>query len=123
MSSHGWRRRSSVQPPVGPTIVVVTHRGREVTRWPLPGADHPDLALAERLARCQLLARRVGCTLELRDIDARLRELLELLGWCLVVGGHAPDDVPGLLLEPVGQAEDREEAGIDEVVVPDDPVA
>jgi hypothetical protein len=121
MSSPGRQRRTSVQPPARPTIVVVTPAGLELSRWPLPGADEPDLELADRVARCQLAARRLGCAIELRDADARLAGLLELLGWqgIVVVTTLASGGPPS---EVVGQAEEREQGGIEEVVVTDDPI-
>ena len=100
--------------------MVVTRAGLELSRWPLPGADEPDLALADRVARCQLAARRLGCAIELRDADARLVGLLELLGWRGVVVTTLASGCPAS--EVVGQAEEGEEGGIEEVVVPDDPV-
>src|SRR5262245_6605338 len=121
MSSPGQPRRTGVQPPAGPTIVVVTRAGLELSRWPLPGADEPDLALADRVARCQLAARRLGCAIELRDADARLVGLLELLGWRgVVVVTTLASGCPAS--EVVGQPEEGEEGRIEEVVVPDDPV-
>ena len=82
----------------------------EVASWPLTGQGSPDLSAVDALARLQLAARRLGCSIRLRETCAELVELLDLAGLlgCLEVGG-----------EPEG----GEEAGVEEVVVPDDPVA
>lgn len=118
MSSLPPGRRTSVQQPAGATVVVVTADGLEVTSWPLAGADRPDLALADRLARCQLAARRLGWAIEVHDAEATLVGLLELLGWCgVVVSAVAPPAGSGAL----GQTEQREQRGVEEVVVADDP--
>jgi hypothetical protein len=108
-----------VQQPGRTTVVVVTADGAEVTRWPLAGADQPDLALADRLARCQLAARRLGWAVEVHGAQTPLAGLLELLGWCgVVVTAVAPPARSGVL----GQAEQPEQGRVDEVVVADDPI-
>ena len=94
---------------------VVLRRGHEeLCTWALPRGDAIDLAAVGHLARLALTARRLGCAIELRDAD---RELIGLLGFC----GLA--EVAGLRGQVVGQPEDREEVGPEEVVVTDDPVA
>lgn len=105
-------------PPGRPTIVVVTPDGAEVTSWPLTGAGCPDLALADRLARCQLAARRLGWTIEIHGAEATLAGLLALLGWSDVVVTvvAVPEGS-----EALGQTEQREQRRVDEVVVTDDP--
>ena len=82
----------------------------EVASWPLTGTRGPDLAAVDALARLQLAARRLGCSIRLRETRAELVELLDLVGLrgCLEVGG-----------EPEG----GEQIGVEEVVMPDDPVA
>ncbi|MDX6233587.1 MAG: hypothetical protein QOH68_2621 [Nocardioidaceae bacterium] len=74
----------------------------------LDGVRYPDLGLVDALARLQLEARRVGCTVHIRDPFDALRELLELVG------------LSELLLEAVGQPECGEELGSEEVVEPGD---
>ena len=118
MSSRRSRRRTGVQQPGSTTVVVVTADGSEVTSWPLAGADRPDLALADRLARCQLAARRLGWAVEVHGAEAPLAGLLELLGWCGVVVTAVASARSGVL----GQAEQREQRRVDEVVVADDPI-
>ena len=68
----------------------------------------PDLALVDALARLQLAARRRGVAVRIVNPPAELVELLDLVG---------------LRVEVLGETEDREQPGIEEVVVPDDPVA
>jgi hypothetical protein len=88
--------------------VVLLRDGVEVASWPLLCAGgRVDLEAVDALARLQLEARRRGCTVWLRRACPDLIELLELVG----------------LLQVIGQAEGPEQGGVEEVVVPDDPVA
>jgi ABC-type transporter Mla MlaB component len=48
--------------------------------WLLARWCRPDLALVDQLARLQLHARRLGCSIRLRGADAELVELLALVG-------------------------------------------
>ncbi len=97
-------------------MVVLVLGDSEVASWPL--ARWPDLAVVDELARWQLAARRVGCSIRLRDACIELLELLDLLGLGDVVGGTA-----GLRREVGGQAEGGEQLGVEEVVMPHDPIA
>ena len=83
----------------------------EVARWPIPARRGPDLALVGRLARLQLTALRMGCTIEVCNASDELAGLLNLVG------------LAGLLGQVGGQAEEWEKIGVQEVVMPDDPVA
>ena len=88
--------------------VVLLRDGIEVASWPLVCEEgRVDLRAVNALARLRLEARRQGCTVWLRHACPDLIELLELVG----------------LLQVFRQAEGREEGGVEEVVVPDDPVA
>ena len=101
--------------------VVLVRDDADVTSWPLVGRRCPDLAMVDHLARLQLQARRLGCRLELRDTCPDLLALLGLVGLVGVLTGP-----PGCALggrEMVGETEGGEEVGVEEVVVPDDPVA
>jgi hypothetical protein len=89
------------------TVVVIADGAEHVVGW----IDRaPDLELVNTLMRLALTARRNGWTVHVRGeaID-ELRGLLELVGLDGVVS-----------LEPLGEAELREELGIDEVVEPGD---
>jgi hypothetical protein len=94
-------------------MVVLVCGVTEVASWPLAGSDRPDLALVDQLTRLQLAARRLGCEIRLRDPCVELLELFNLLGLGEIVTG---------LRQPSGQAEGGEQVGVEEVVMPDDPV-
>ncbi|MFP5318689.1 MAG: hypothetical protein ACLGI2_10400 [Acidimicrobiia bacterium] len=79
-------------------------------RWPLPLCA--DLGLVDALAHLQLAARRAGGRIEVRGASPDLAGLLELVG---LAGA--------LAVEVGGEPEGGEEVGVQEVVVPDDPVA
>jgi hypothetical protein len=91
--------------------VVLLRDGAEVASWPLVCEDgRVDLGAVNALARMQLQARRQGCTVWLRHACPDLIELLELVGLLPV-------------LQRSRQTEGLEQSGVEEVVVPDDPVA
>jgi hypothetical protein len=94
--------------------VVLVRGDVELSRCPLPCTSRLDLAVVEALARLALAARRQGCAIQLDDVDPELVGLLALVGLA---------EVAGLTRQVVGQPEDGEELGTEEVVVPDDPVA
>lgn len=96
------------------TIVAVVDGETEVARWRL-GCRSDDLATVDALARLALAARRRGWTVRLRRPGAELRELLALVG----IGGLFADDGP-LPGELGRQAEEAEELGAEEMVVPGD---
>ncbi len=95
--------------------VVLLRAGVEVARWALPRGS-VDLAVVDGLASLQLVARRAGCTVVLEGAPDELIGLLDLVGLGEVIPA-------GLPVEVGGEAEDGEQAGVEEVVVPDDPVA
>jgi hypothetical protein len=70
--------------------VVVLHDGAEVGRWALVELRCPDLSAVDDLARLQLAARRLGCTLRVEDACAELRGLLDLVGLDSVVPCEPP---------------------------------
>ena len=86
------------------TVVVFVRGETEVASWLVAGSG---LAVVDELARLELAARRHGCMIRLRDPCVALVELLGLVG----------------LRQVLGEAEVREQRGVEEVVVPDDPVA
>ena len=79
------------------------------------GLTKVDLELIDALARFALVLRRRGCSVVVRHACSRLRELLELAGL---------DAQVGLRLEPIRQAEQREEPGrVEEEDDPGEPIA
>ena len=98
----------------GLATVLLVRGDVELSRWTLTAGGGADLTVVDALARVQLAARRLGCAIRVCDADADLVRLLVLAGVAEVVG---------LAGEMVRQAEDGEELGPEEVVVPDDPVA
>ncbi|MDQ6616946.1 MAG: hypothetical protein M3083_19900 [Actinomycetota bacterium] len=100
------------------TVVVLVRGDIEVAVWPLPDAGRPDLSLIDRLARLELAARGLGCTIRLRDASEPLCELLDLAGLSAVLRRAG-----GLLVEMGREPEGREEVGVQEGVEPGDPAA
>jgi hypothetical protein len=98
-----------------PARVVLRRGHSEVGAWRL-GCERVDLDLVDDLARLQLMARRLGCSILLVDADAELMDLLGLTGLRDVLA-------PPSRVEVVGEPERREQGGVEEVVVTDDPVA
>ncbi|MGA9312697.1 MAG: hypothetical protein WBV74_20370 [Pseudonocardiaceae bacterium] len=99
-------------------LVVLVCGDVEVASWPLAGLDRLDLAVVNELARLQLAARRLGCEIRLRAACTELCELLNLVGL-----GELGSDTAGLCRQLSGEAEGGEQIGVEEVVMPDDPVA
>ena len=98
------------------SVYVVLVRGdREVARWPFASPVCPDLELVERLARLQLAAMRMDCTVFVHDATPAFVGLLDLTGLAGVLGPR--------LRQVGGEAEEGEQRCVEEVVVPDDPVA
>jgi hypothetical protein len=117
ISSAARRRQRGVRRADSGALVVLVCGDVEVASWPLAGLDRPDLAVVNELARLQLAARRLGCSIRLRAACTELRELLDLVG----LGELGPD--ARLCRQSSGEAEGSEQIGVEEVVMPDDPVA
>ena len=117
ISSAARRRQRGVRRADSAALVVLVCGDVEVASWPLAGLDRPDLAAVNELARLQLAARRVGCSIQLHAACTELCELLDLVGL-----GELGTDAR-LCRQPSGQAEGSEQIGVEEVVMPDDPVA
>ncbi|MEY2568833.1 MAG: hypothetical protein QOE35_3362 [Actinomycetota bacterium] len=115
MSSRSTRRPTDVLRSHRVPTVVLARDGGEVASWPLPGGGCADLAVVDHLARLQLAARRLGCSIHVRDAGARLVGLLELAGLSEVV------PVASRSVEVQGEPEELEQVGVEEVVVADDP--
>jgi hypothetical protein len=105
------------------TVVVVVADGVDLVSIELVNG-RPDLGLVDSIARLGLAARRIGCTVAIRDPCPELVPLLHLVGLAQVFpvsGSGAADQPLPSALEAVGQAEDGEEVGVEEMVVPRDP--
>ena len=70
------------------------------------GPRRVDLGLVDEVARWQLAARRLGCSIWLREANRDLLDLLELVG---------------LFVEMSRKPEGGEQVGVEEVVEPGDP--
>jgi hypothetical protein len=64
----------------GRATIVLVCAGADVARWTLDPGRRCDLAVVDELARLHVSARRLGCTIELRDVGADLLELLDFVG-------------------------------------------
>ena len=94
---------------------VLQRGGADVVVCDVSAIVDPDLETADVLARLQLTARRLGRGLRLRAVPCALADLLRFLGLTDVVPCER------LRLQPVGQAEQREQAlGVEEGVHGDD---
>lgn len=85
--------------------VVLVRGDTEVACWPLPAGQNPGLWVVDQLARLQLAARRLGCSLRLRGAPSQLRELIELAGLSGIItdaDGPADTDPDG----PAGEPDD-----------------
>jgi ABC-type transporter Mla MlaB component len=99
--------RSRLSPRAGAPVVVTCD---------VAALSHPDAASVEALARLQLLARRSGCRVRLRDACVELRDLLELMGLSEVLPCSSD-------LEPGWEAEERKPpGGVQEERDPVDPI-
>ncbi|MCU1452306.1 MAG: hypothetical protein JWN46_452 [Acidimicrobiales bacterium] len=67
-------------------VVVLVVDGREVPLGAVGRATRCDLALVDRLLRMRLAAARLGWFLALREVDAVLQELLDLVGVSACLG-------------------------------------
>jgi hypothetical protein len=65
--------------------VVLTAAGEDIASWPLSRDHAPDLAVVDALARAQLVAKRFGWTVRVRDAVPELVELVELAGVDLAI--------------------------------------
>lgn len=61
-------------------VVVLLDGDSELATWRLDCPVPPDLSAVETVARLQLAARRLGCSIRLEDPCPDLRELLDLVG-------------------------------------------
>jgi hypothetical protein len=106
-----------VRPTDGDARVLLVCGEIELASWPLP-CGHPRLSVVDELARMQLAARHVGCSIALSAAPDGLLELLDLVGLRAIV-----PVADGLAVEVGREAEAGEQVCVEEVVMPDDPVA
>jgi hypothetical protein len=107
-SRRRWRQIDVAAVVAWGRIVFIGPAGVEWASCVVTGAGPPDLAVVDALARLQLEAMRRGASIRLLDMGQGLKELLDLVGLRREVGG---------------EAEGLEEVGVEESVVPGDPVA
>ena len=93
-------------------VVVIVQGDFELVVGRLESA-HLDLEIVDALARLQLAARRIGCSVVLREASIDLCGLIDLAGL----------SESGLVVEPRREAEGREQFGVQEVVDAGDPSA
>jgi hypothetical protein len=75
--------------------VVFVRGDAEVACCPLPAGQNNDLRVVEKLARLQLAARRLGCSLRLRGAPSQLRELIDLAGLSDILTAEPVSSDPG----------------------------
>ncbi|HEX6477181.1 MAG TPA: hypothetical protein VF005_07875 [Acidimicrobiales bacterium] len=61
-------------------MVVLARGDVELATWPLWWQGRPGLEAVDELARLQLMAGRLGCSIRLRSACVELCELLDLVG-------------------------------------------
>jgi hypothetical protein len=83
--------------------VVLVCGDAEVACWPLLPGQNPDLWMVGQLARLQLAARRLGCSLRLRGAPSQLRELIDLAGLSDILTTEPVSRDPGA---PAGKPDD-----------------
>jgi hypothetical protein len=84
-------------------IVVLARDDEELATWPLWWWGRPSLEAVDELARLQLIARSLGCSIRVRGACVELCELLDFVGLREVLLGDT-----GLPPEAGGEAEGRE---------------
>ena len=118
MNPRRSRRPTFVDRREPAATVVLSCAGDDVATWTIIRSTGADLGMVHTLARLQLLAHRIGCTIEIRDPSPELIGLLDFVGLAEVLG--TPRE---LWVEMVRETEGGEQVGVEEVVMPDDPVA
>ncbi|HWC37187.1 MAG TPA: hypothetical protein VG476_01605 [Acidimicrobiales bacterium] len=83
--------------------MILARDDEELAAWPLWWLGRPTLEAVDELARLQLLARSLGCSIQLRNVGAELWELLDFVGLREVLIADC-----GLRPEVGGEAEGRE---------------
>jgi anti-anti-sigma regulatory factor len=100
-----WTGESIDAPALSAQLRTLAGSGARSVVCDVGALVRPDAATVDALARLQLAARRLGCSLRFRRASAELQELLAFMGLAEVV----------LRVEVRRQAEDREERlGVEE---------
>lgn len=89
-------------------LVTLVHGDTDLPFGRVVGRD-PDLAVVDALARLQLAAGRVGCSIRLRAVCPHLAELVDLAGLTALLG-----DCSRSALEAGRQAEAGEQLDVEE---------
>jgi hypothetical protein len=98
--------------------VVLVSGDTTVVYGTIPPDGRFDLSVVNELARLQLAARRLGCSIMLRGVGVELAELLEFAGLTDIL----PPAVEGGR-EISRKAEGGKQCGVEEGVEPGDPIA
>jgi hypothetical protein len=107
-----------VEGPENEAVVVLVSGEASTVCGELGPDDRVDLTVVNQLARLQLAARRLGCTIVLRGVGVRLAELLDFAGLTDVLPSVSEDG------REIGRKpEGGEEVGVEEGMEPGDPVA
>ena len=103
--------------------MVLLRDGNEVATWPIELGEPVDLEVVDGLARLQLTAMQLGCTIRLCHVPQEVADLLDIVGLLgILTGGRLVAEVEGQP-EHLKQAEVGDVTeGDEETVVPDDPV-
>ena len=87
-------------------MVVLARDDVELATWPLWWSGRPGLEAVDELARLQLVAGRLGCSIRLRGAGVELCELIDLVGLGDVLLGDT-----GRPAQPGGEAEGGDKPG------------
>jgi ABC-type transporter Mla MlaB component len=104
-------------------VVVVDSGESAFVTCDVSACTDVDESTLDVLARLQLVARRLGTSVQLRNAGARLLDLLALVGLSEVVPATAPPAPIQLRVEAHGQTEEGEQVLVDEEVEGDEPPA
>ncbi len=102
-------------------VVIVGSGDAAIVRCDVGACDDIDEVTLDVLARLQLVARRLGTSVQLHNAGARLLDLLALVGLSDVLPASETEAVGGLRLDADRQAEQREQVLVDEEVEGRDP--
>ena len=102
-------------------VVIVDRGDTGVVRCDVSACRDLDEVTLDVLARLQLVARRLGTSVQLHNAGARLLDLLALVGLSDVLPAFEEEPVERLRLDADRQTEEREQVLVDEEVEGRDP--